>query len=91
MSTQAETASTQAPEEMFKIVRPAVGSAVSGQAARLGQLSLPGRPVLETPAFIAVTSRGTVPHVTHDNIIKHTAIRGGLMALEDCTLSFILG
>ncbi|KAL5604200.1 hypothetical protein BROUX41_002181 [Berkeleyomyces rouxiae] len=74
---------TEQSDAMFRIVKPALGSAVAGQAARLGRLSLPGKPAIETPAFFAVTSRGTVPHVTQDNLTKHTQIHGVFMALED--------
>ncbi|KKF93938.1 Queuine tRNA-ribosyltransferase-like protein [Ceratocystis platani] len=68
---------------MFRVVKPALGTAGASQAARLGRLSLPGRPAMETPTFFAVASRGTVPHVTQDNLIKHTQVQGAFMALED--------
>ncbi|KKA27850.1 hypothetical protein TD95_003235 [Thielaviopsis punctulata] len=83
MNTPTETVRSSAPQEMFKVVKSAIGSAAKSQAARLGKLVLPGRAAIDTPAFLAVTSRGTVPHVTQDNITKHTALCGSLMALED--------
>lgn len=39
---------------------------------------------IDTPAFIAPTSRGVVPHLSHDNLRDHTDIRGVYAALEDC-------
>ncbi|KAK3946055.1 tRNA-guanine(15) transglycosylase-like protein [Diplogelasinospora grovesii] len=52
-------------------------------AARLGRLLLPGRQPVSTPNFFAMTSRGSVPHVTPDNVSKHLNIGGSYMALED--------
>jgi queuine tRNA-ribosyltransferase subunit QTRTD1 len=51
---------------------------------RLGRLKFEGRNELNTPNFIALTSRGAVPHMTPDVVAKHTDIRGMHMALEDC-------
>lgn len=51
---------------------------------RLGRLSRAGRRDLDTPNFLAVSSRGVVPHLTPDVISAHTCIRGVHMALEDC-------
>ena len=50
---------------------------------RLGRLLVHGRKELETPDFIAVASRGVIPHVTPD-VIANTQIGGIHMALEDC-------
>ena len=69
------------PTEMaFQILK----NGLAGGAARLGKLSLPKRRAMDTPNFIALTSRGTVPHITPDNITQYTAVAGGYMALEDC-------
>ncbi|KAF8540323.1 tRNA-guanine(15) transglycosylase-like protein [Trichophaea hybrida] len=38
---------------------------------------------IDTPAFIAPTSRGVVPHLSHDNLRDHTDIGGVYVALED--------
>ena len=55
-----------------------------GKGPRLGNLALKGRHSLQTPHFIAVTSRGVVPHLSHDVLAQHTNISGVYMALEDC-------
>ena len=57
--------------------------------ARLGRLAIRGRKDLETPCFLALTSRGVVPHVTPDVLAAHTQIGGVHMALEDCKLEFL--
>lgn len=53
-------------------------------APRLGLLAVKDRKVLETPNFVAVTSRGVVPHMTPDVIAASSRIGGVHMALEDC-------
>lgn len=58
--------------------------------ARLGRLAIEGRKALETPDFIAVTSRGVVPHMTPDVIAAHAQFGGVHMALEDCRSHVIL-
>lgn len=65
----------------FEILRSAVGG---GAATRLGRLAFPQRPSIETPNFFAVTSRGTVPHITPDNVAKYGQYGGAYMAFEDC-------
>lgn len=55
-----------------------------GCAARLGRLSIPGRKTIETPNYTAVTSRGAIPHLTPDNVTRHTNLGAAYMALEDC-------
>ena len=58
-----------------------------GRGARLGRLTTAGSSVpIDTPSFLAPSSRGVVPHLSHDNLREHTAIRGVYLALEDCTL-----
>lgn len=52
--------------------------------ARLGRFSIRERNLIETPNFLAVTSRGVVPHITPDVILEHTSFGGVHMALEDC-------
>ncbi|ROT39270.1 tRNA-guanine transglycosylase [Sodiomyces alkalinus F11] len=64
----------------FRVLKDAL---TDGLAARLGRLSLPRRRPIETPNFIAVASRGVVPHLTPDNITRHTSFGGAHMALED--------
>jgi queuine tRNA-ribosyltransferase subunit QTRTD1 len=50
---------------------------------RLGRLRVQGRKELETPDFIAIASRGVIPHITPD-VIANTHVGGVHMALEDC-------
>ena len=52
--------------------------------ARLGSLSIPGRTVIHTPHYVALSSRGVVPHLTQDMMADNTAIQGIYAALEDC-------
>jgi queuine tRNA-ribosyltransferase len=51
---------------------------------RLGRLAVKGRQELETPNFLAVGSRGVVPHLAPDVILAHGKFGGVHMALEDC-------
>jgi queuine tRNA-ribosyltransferase len=51
---------------------------------RLGRLRVEGRNELDTPNFLALTSRGAVPHMTPDVVAGSTDIGGVHMALEDC-------
>ena len=88
------------PPPLFRILTTAASSVTStistsnavftdeviGRTAvpRLGSLALPGRKVVATPAFFAVTSRGAVPHVTPDNFARTDLVDGAYFALEDC-------
>ncbi len=65
----------------FELLKAATGDAV---AARLGRLLVSGRRAVETPNFFSAASRGVVPHMTPDNIKRHSQISGTYMALEDC-------
>lgn len=56
----------------------------SAISPRLGQLLRGGRKVIETPHCVATTSRGVVPHVSHDTLRKHTAVSSIYLGLEDC-------
>lgn len=51
---------------------------------RLGRLRVEGRDELDTPNFLALTSRGVIPHMTPDVVAGSTGIKGVHMALEDC-------
>ena len=51
---------------------------------RLGKLKLPRRQSIETPHYLAVTSRGVIPHLTQDNFKRHSSIRAAYLGLEDC-------
>ncbi|KAI9834570.1 MAG: hypothetical protein M1819_002946 [Sarea resinae] len=71
------------PEEMiFSILKSPALTADASQA-RLGRLLVPGRKSIQTPHFIANTSRGVVPHLAHDLMRRHTDISGVYVALED--------
>ncbi|KAK3299182.1 tRNA-guanine(15) transglycosylase-like protein [Chaetomium fimeti] len=59
------------------------GALKDGVAARVGRLAFARRLPIDTPNFIGMTSRGTVPHVTPDNLGKHLQTTGAYMALED--------
>jgi queuine tRNA-ribosyltransferase accessory subunit len=52
--------------------------------SRLGRLCVHGRKDLETPNFMAVSSRGVVPHISPDVLAANTKIGGIHIALEDC-------
>lgn len=65
----------------FEILRSAL---VEAGAARLGRLAFPGRRPIDTPNFFAATSRGVVPHLTPDNLVRHDdLVRGTYLAFED--------
>lgn len=70
-------------DTMFSITKPSA----STNSARLGVLRLPNRKPIQTPHYIALGSRGAIPHLTQDNVVKHTDIRGVYMAVEDCKSS----
>ncbi|KAK8154118.1 tRNA-guanine(15) transglycosylase-like protein [Phyllosticta citribraziliensis] len=63
---------------VFEVLKP--GPVLS---PRLGSLSLPGKSAIPTPHYIANTSRGVVPHLSQDNLEKHTNINGLYLGLED--------
>lgn len=69
-------------EMVFNVVKIIVDG-----AARIGRLALPKCQPVDTPNFLALASRGVVPHITPDNIDKHTQLAGAYMALEDCKTS----
>jgi len=51
--------------------------------ARRATLQVPSRNALQTPHYIAISSRGVLPHLTAD-MTKHTDVKGVYYALEDC-------
>ena len=57
-----------------------------GDATRLGTLRFNDRTTIQTPHYIAISSRGAVPHLSQDTMRENTAIKGIYVALEDCTL-----
>lgn len=70
---------------IFTVTQPKVDDDES--SARLGRLCVEGRKAVETPNFLAITSRGSVPHITPDVLSEHTSIEGVYLALEDCRSS----
>lgn len=77
---ESEGLSRLSEEAMFTITK----ASSSASAARLGLLKLPNRNQIPTPHYLALGSRGAIPHLTQDNLAKHTDIRGVYMAVEDC-------
>jgi hypothetical protein len=65
---------------------PNLATKTSHHGPRLGQLVLPSRPALQTPHYLAITSRGPIPHISQDNEIRHTDVKGIYVAYEDCQL-----
>ena len=55
-----------------------------GAELRVGRLSFHGRTTVDTPHYVALSSRGAVPHLTQDLMRDNTAIKGIYAALEDC-------
>lgn len=70
----------QLPEEMFSIIK----NANHALGPRLGRLSLPGRRIIETPHYLGLTSRGTIPHISQDTFRRDTSITSVYVPLEDC-------
>ncbi|ERF69776.1 hypothetical protein EPUS_07032 [Endocarpon pusillum Z07020] len=50
---------------------------------RVGRLTRVGQKAIKTPHYVATTSRGVVPHISHDTLQKHTAVSSIYLALED--------
>lgn len=44
------------------------------------------RATLQTPHYIALSSRGAVAHLSQDMMRKHTNVKSIHVALEDCEL-----
>lgn len=51
---------------------------------RIGTLSFDGRRTINTPHYVALSTRGTVPHLSQDMMRDNSAIIGIYAALEDC-------
>ena len=51
---------------------------------RIGRLSFQDRVPIETPHYVAVSSRGAVPHLSQDMMRGNTRINAMYAALEDC-------
>ena len=57
---------------------------LSRLSPRLGSLTLPNRKAIDTPHYLAITSRGAVPHISQDTFTRDTNIAGVYAGLEDC-------
>ena len=79
-SSMAEKLS-QMPEEMLAFT---IESAIQRSGPRLGTLAVKNRTPVLTPNYVSTTSRGVVPHLSHDNVLRHTKIRSMYFGLEDC-------
>ncbi|RMJ27679.1 hypothetical protein PHISP_01464 [Aspergillus sp. HF37] len=55
----------------FSILTPAASPILS---PRLGQLAIAGAKPVRTPHYLPLTSRGALPHLSHDIVRDHTAI-----------------
>ena len=71
-------------QHFFRVLSSADSDA---SGARLGQVQINGRRDLDTPNFLAISSRGVIPHISPDVIAAHTNFGGVHMAVEDCMLS----
>ena len=68
---------------VFSIINKSF-EASSGTKARTGNLELPGRQPIQTPNFLANTSRGVIPHISPDAILPQAPVPGVFTAIEDC-------
>jgi len=82
MATATSNTLVQWPSELlfFTVLEPKL----SIMGPRLGSIALKGRIPMQTPHYIALSSRGAVPHLSQDIMKKHTSITGVHVALEDC-------
>ncbi|KEF54802.1 uncharacterized protein A1O9_09244 [Exophiala aquamarina CBS 119918] len=69
------------PDEMFRFVLQHVAPSESG--ARLGELALRQKQRINTPHYIVPSSRGAIPHLSPDNLIRNTRISAVYVPLED--------
>ncbi|KAK2748491.1 hypothetical protein FQN57_000624 [Myotisia sp. PD_48] len=52
-------------------------------ASRIGRLCRTGRKPIQTPHYVPITSRGIVPHITHDMMRDHLSLSSLYVGLED--------
>ncbi|EXJ60546.1 hypothetical protein A1O7_04699 [Cladophialophora yegresii CBS 114405] len=81
MDSGNDASSVHLPDEMLRFVLEHIPG--SECAARLGRLTLRGRATTATPQYVVPTSRGVIPHLSHDNVQKHTKISAVYVPLED--------
>lgn len=72
------------PDEMFSF--SLLGSTPTLLAPRLGRLALAGRKPIQTPNHVPITSRGALPHMSHDMMNEQMSIGTLYAAFEDCEL-----
>ncbi|KPM38356.1 hypothetical protein AK830_g8191 [Neonectria ditissima] len=65
---------------MFEILK---SSTADVGVARLGRLAFANRRAMETPNYLAVASRGVIPHLTPETMERYTAFDAAYMAIED--------
>ena len=61
-----------------------LGPQSDNNGPRIGSLDFQGRNPIVTPHYVAVTSRGAVPHLSQDMTRDNTSIRALYTAVEDC-------
>ena len=64
----------------FQLLRPQSDN----NGPRIGRLSFQGRRPIDTPHYVAVTSRGAVSHLSQDMARDNTSICAFYTAVEDC-------
>lgn len=62
-------------------------AATNSLGPRVGQFLRGTHPAINTPHYVATTSRGVVPHVSPDILAKSTAVSAVYIPLEDCEYS----
>lgn len=74
-----------APHQQYPMLSFSIAYAKSSAVGpRVGRLTRVGQKAIKTPHYVATTSRGVVPHISHDTLQKHTAVSSIYLALEDC-------
>jgi queuine tRNA-ribosyltransferase accessory subunit len=84
MGSLKSRSASELPDEMMSFMLAQFESNSLGP--RLGRLLRHGRTPLQTPLYVATTSRGVVPHISQDVLQRHTSISAAYIALEDCKL-----
>ena len=63
-----------------------ISTSAARNTSRLATLARGSRHAIQTPHYLATTSRGIVPHLTPDVQSSHTSIDGVYISLEDCSV-----
>jgi queuine tRNA-ribosyltransferase accessory subunit len=73
------------PEMLVFTLKQAVSNELGPRVGQLLRRSGRARgAAIDTPHYVATTSRGVVPHVSHDVLQKSTAVSVVYISLEDC-------